>query len=311
MIKFTKKQMKKTLLCIGIILIIIFLLTNVNKNNNPKFTIIHDNLERHYQIHIPKNYNKSKTPLVIYLHGGGGNINAAYQDGLDKMSDKYNFILAIPEGTGEKKLGNIRASWNGGKWETGECCGKADDIGFILKMINEIKNNFNINDQKIYVTGISNGGLMANRVACELSDEITAIATIAPTAIISDCNPTKPISIMDIHGTADPVNPINKEEPNISVFNMPYKRMTPYQIIEKWKKINSCSNNKIIKEKNNNTKCIIYNECKNNSKVQLCIVKNMGHTYPNGSQYLPSSIIGPVSEDISFKEIWEFFEASN
>tara|TARA_Y100000310_G_scaffold340055_1_gene434618 strand:- start:751 stop:1809 length:1059 start_codon:yes stop_codon:yes gene_type:complete len=334
--KLKETMNKRILKWIGIIILAFLILGTINRMRNPistsdnnsledtqeygpgdyEFTLIHDSLTRIYKVYVPSSYDKNKqTPAVIYLHGGGGNKKSAYMDGLDKMSDKHGFILIIPEGTGEKKLGQMRASWNGGKWETGECCGNSEDVGFISKTIDEIKNNFNINDKMIYATGISNGGLMTNRVGCELANKIAAIATIAPAALMLECNPSKHPSIMNIHGTADPANPPDGSEPrgifnpeSKSDFAKPYKRMTPYQIIDSWKEINECSNNKIKGYEKGNAKCVIYDKCSGDSEVELCIVEEMGHTYPGGSQYLPSSIVGPVSYDISFDQIWNFFE---
>jgi len=283
---------------------------------NYEYSLTHNNSKRYYKMHIPASYNKdSKMPVVIYVHGGGGDMRAAYMDGLDKMSEKHNFILVVPEGTGEVKLGHMRASWNGGQWETGECCGDSDDVGFISKMIDEIKNNFSVDEKRIYATGISNGGLMTNRLGCELADKIAAIATVAPAGLISNCAPSRPISIMNIHGTADPANPIDGSEPK-SIFSeesgtsfaKSYKRMTPYQTVDAWKKINKCSDEQSVGYQKENANCVTYNECSSNSEVELCVIEGMGHTYPSGTQYFSASIVGPVSFDISFDQIWEFFQ---
>jgi len=274
------------------------------------FSLEHDGLTRTYKVHVPPSYDAdSPFPLVIYLHGGGGNADAAYSDGIDKASDKNGFILAAPEGTGEIILGKLRASWNGGEWQTGKCCGDADDVGFISKMIEEIKISFNLDESKVYAMGISNGGLMTNRLACELSDKITAIATVAPAAIPSDCNPVEPVHVIDIHGTGDKCNPFYGREPSFSFCsNVDYTRMTPEQVINKWRKINGCSDESVNGYENENAKCIIYNKCDGGAEVEFCKVEGMGHTWPSGSQYLPERNIGPVSYDISTDQIWEFFE---
>lgn len=279
------------------------------------FSIEHDGLTRKYKVHVPKNYSKNaNAPVVIYVHGGAGDMRAAYMDGMDKMSDKHGFILAVPEGTGEVKLGHLRGSWNGGKWAAGECCGNADDVGFISKMIDEIKQKFNVDEKRIYATGISNGGLMTNRLGCELADKIAAIATVAPAAVMSKCSPSRSMPVMDIHGTADPANPPDGSEPrgifkeeSGSGFAMSYKRMTPYQVVDTWKKINRCSEAGADGYQNGGAKCTIYTECAGGAEVELCMVEGMGHAWPSGSQYFPASMVGPVSYDISFDQIWEFF----
>ena len=156
---------------------------------------------------------------------------------------------------------------------------------------------------------------MTNRLACELSDKIAAIATVAPAAVESSCSPSRPISVMDIHGTADPANPPDGSEPRSifkegsgSGFAMPYKRMTPYQVVDVWKKINKCSNSQIAGYQNDRVKCVIYNDCAAGAEVELCMVEGMGHTYPSGSQYLSEKVVGSVSYDISFDQIWDFFK---
>lgn len=284
--------------------------------SDPTFYIQHDGLTRKYKVHLPRWYNrKRKLPVVIYIHGGAGDMTAAYRDGIDKFSDKYGFVLAVPLGTGKVRLGHFWGSWNGGNWETGECCGDADDVGFISKMIEQLKARFNVDENRIYATGISNGGLMTNRLACELSDKIAAIATVAPAALMSGCNPARPVPVMDIHGTADPANPPDGSESKSifneesgSVFAKSYKRMTPYQVVDAWKKINKCSDKKIAGYENGGAKCVIYNDCTGEVEVELCMVEGMGHTYPSGSQYFPAKTVGPVSYDISFEQIWEFFK---
>jgi len=283
---------------------------------DPEFSLKHGGLTRKYKVHLPKGYdNKTPYPVVIYIHGGGADMRAAYMDGLDKAADKLGFILVAPQGTGVFKLGHIRATWNGGKWATGECCGDTDDVGFISKMIDELKVKFNVDEKRIYATGISNGGLMTNRIGCELSDKIAAIAPVAGAAVESNCKPSRSMPVMDIHGTLDPANPPDGSEPrgifakdSNSPFAMSYKRMTPYQVADAWRNIDKCSPTQTVTYEKGGAKCVSYSECEQGSEVVLCIVEGMGHTYPGGTQYLTEKIVGPVSHDISFEQIWEFFK---
>ncbi|TAN62804.1 hypothetical protein EPN16_00855, partial [bacterium] len=265
-------------------------------------------LTRTYKLHVPRQYDRrEQAPVVLYIHGGGGNARSAYLDKMDKSSDKFGFILAIPEATGEIKFGELRGAWNGGAWESGECCGSADDVGFISKMIDEIKGKFNVDERRIYATGISNGGLMTNRLGCELSDKIAAIATVAPAAIPSGCKPQRPLPVMDIHGTADTCNPFYRGEPlNAICRKVDYKRMPPEQVVGRWLDINRCVKEPAVSVLNSKVTYSTYTQCKPDSEVVFVKVEDMGHAWPGGFE---SKLLGvsPVSYAISFDQIWEFF----
>lgn len=313
---------KKILLAVVFAALILMVLVLINRGRTSEkplesdltpgdhtFTLQHDGLTRSYKIHVPELYDgATAAPLVIYLHGGAGNMDSARSDGIAAYSDKYGFILAAPEGTGEKKLGKMRASWNGGTWAGGSCCTDTDDVGFISEMIDELKANLNVDPKRIYAMGISNGGLMANRLACELSDRIAAVATVAPAAVPGGCDPSKPVSVMDIHGTGDTCNPYDGSEPPFSFCaDVDYKRMAPQETVDTWLGINGCSGDPVTAYQNGDATCLSY-QCRGGSEVQLCTVEGMGHTWPSGAQYLSASMVGPVSEDMSTDQIWGFFE---
>lgn len=244
-------------------------------------------------------------PVVIYLHGGGGSIKSAYIDGLDDAADQLGFILAIPAAT-RVKWGPLASRWNGGEWAGGQCCGSADDVGFISKMIDEVTKQFHADPTRIYATGISNGGLMTNRVACELADKIAAVATVAPAALPERCAPSRPISIMDIHGTGDLCNPFDGSVPTGACGKTDYKRMSPKEVVDAWRRINGCSEGP-ARETRGSLAFSKY-PCRDNSEVLFCKVEGMGHTWPSGSQYLSARLVGPVSHEISMRDLWEFFQ---
>ena len=279
-----------------------------------EFVLAHDGIDRRYRVHVPPTCGAgAPCPVVIYVHGGGGNILSAYMNGMDSAADAHGFILAVPEGTGEVKRGQLRASWNGGAWATGACCGDTDDVGFIAKMIEKLQADFEMDARRVYATGISNGGLMTNRLACELSDKIAAIATVAPAALMSACKPGRAVPIIDVHGTADPANPPDGSEPK-GIFNedsgsgfaKAYKRMTPDQVVARWREMNQCAAESVARTERGPVKCVVHNRCAQGAEVALCMIEGMGHTWPDGLQYLPASMVGPVSHDFSFTHLWEF-----
>jgi polyhydroxybutyrate depolymerase len=150
--------------------------TTSNVRADSLHTLTYDGLERTYILHVPPSYNeRHPVPLVISLHGGGG--NAGHQrrvSDFNRLADEKGFIVVYPNGTGQRQ--DAILTWNGGA-----CCGYAmtnnvDDVGFIRALIAELSNAYAIDPKRIYVTGISNGGIMAYRLACEASDVIAAIA---------------------------------------------------------------------------------------------------------------------------------------
>ncbi|MFH1005178.1 MAG: T9SS type A sorting domain-containing protein [Bacteroidota bacterium] len=167
-------------------------------------TILHASLQRTYLLHIPPSYNSANsTPLIIGLHGGASNSWYSLEE-MSKLIAKSNssgFILVYPEGV--KFLG--MRTWNGGG-----CCGYAvssniDDVGFINALIDSLRSQYNIDTTRIYATGISNGAIMAYRLACELSHRIAAIAVVAGTLEDTHytCIPLRPVPIIQFHSVLD------------------------------------------------------------------------------------------------------------
>lgn len=275
-----------------------------------RFTLEHGGLARKYNVHLPSGYNnKNPLPLVIYLHGGGGTMKAAYEDGLDKDSDKFGFILAVPDGTGI--FPNRLHTWNGGKWDGGDCCGSAfknnvDDVGFISAMIDELEKKFNVDDKRIYATGISNGAIMSYRLACELSERIAAVAAVAPPAVPNPCPFFGSVSIMQINGTADPAVPFNGGKGG-GIIGKNFMAQSAQGIINFWLKGNDCAASQSVTYQKGDAACITYGPCGGGAEVVLCKIEGGGHTWPSGKQYMPESKVGPVSYDLSFDQIWEFF----
>ncbi len=270
----------------------------------------HDGLTRTYKVHVPPSYRAgTPAPLVLYIHGGAGNARAAYIDGMAKEADKFGFILAAPEATRAEKRGDPPTGWNGGAWAGGQCCGSADDVGFIAQMIQELEHTFAIDARRIYATGISNGGLMTNRLACELSETIAAVATVAPAGLIQSCRPARAIPVMDIHGTGDRCNPFEGGVPPLrACANVDYRRMSPHKMVSAWRAILGCSAEAIPAYEQGAASCVSYRQCQRGGEVEFCQVEGMGHVWPSGSQYVSPRLVGPVSYDISFDQIWDFFQ---
>ena len=192
-----------------------------------------------------------------------------------------------------------------------QCCGmdtSIDDIGFISKVIDQTKKDFNVDAKRVYSTGLSNGGLMSYTLACNLADKITAIAPVAPSGTPDACNPSRPVPVMHIHGTADPIAPYNGGLSGEIFGNEGHQVLPAKDVVSKWRRIDGCTSATQNTYQKGTASCVTNNQCNGGTEVTLCTVTGMGHTYPSGKQYMSVAKIGPVSSDISFDQIWEFFK---
>jgi len=154
-------------------------------------------------VRVPSSYDpETPTPLVMMLHGytsTGLELESYMQ--FAPVADEFGYIYLHPDGL-EDLLGN--QYWNA----TDACCdffGNTDDSGYLRALIEEIRLQLNVDDQRVYVGGHSNGGFMSYRMACDHSDIVAAIVSIAGATFLdpTDCSPTEPVHVLQIHGTAD------------------------------------------------------------------------------------------------------------
>ena len=159
--------------------------------------------ERPAEVHRPSDYDPTQPyPLVILLHGFGtmGWVQDVYF-GTSTIVDEKQFVLVVPDGTTNA---NGRQFWNG----TPACCGAGsgvDDVGYLRGLVDETSAEYNIDASRVYFVGHSNGGFMSYRMACEASDVVTAIASLAGATFATEeeCTPDQPVSVLQIHGTDD------------------------------------------------------------------------------------------------------------
>ena len=279
-------------------------------------TIEHDGVERTYHIYLPKNFDKATpTPLVFALHGGGGtgmNLAKVISAGtLTAAVEARNVILIVPDG--------IDKRWNDGRPGIFGNDRMHDDIGFISTIIDTMIQNYGVDSNRVYATGISNGGLMSIRLAMDLSNKIAAVAPVTAqiTKVIQSKVPEFPISILIINGEEDPLVPYNGGciagpfIPDCSRGEV----LSTQESIEKFKGYNQCVNpsetEPIIDDvPNDGTRVEIvgYKGCEQGTEVVLVKVIGGGHTWPSGEQYLPVNVVGVVSKEINASEmILDFF----
>ena len=196
-------------------------------------SIIHDNLYRSYKTYIPAIYNASQpTPLVFNFHGLTGNSTIAmWHADFRSIADTANFIIVHPQG--------LLNSSGETHWNVGQIGTSINDIDFISSLLDSLSLEYNIDYDRVYSTGMSNGAYMSYRLACELSDKIAAIAPVAGSYVsymLNSCNPTHATPVLHIHGVADS---------NTIYYGKPGVESIP-SIISYWVNYNQCDTQSVF-----------------------------------------------------------------
>lgn len=269
---------------------------------------------RTYLLYTPRSYRPgTPMPLLLAYHGGtsSGQQLLDYTH-LDRAAEAKGFIVAFPDAIGGKTP--IEHNWNDGRSTTAN---KGDDIGFTRAMIDTISKLRTVDARRIYATGYSNGAIMTQRLACEVSDRIAAFATMEGTMakdLNPRCNPATPVSILMLHGTADKFVPYNGGEVVSLVKGIV---ISAPDTIAFWTRHDQCAAKPAVVNLPNKApwdgttvQAHTYSGCQGNANVQFDIIKNGGHTWAGAkpSVFLTAAA-GKTTFDISANdEIWTFFQ---
>jgi len=170
-----------------------------NSNTEP---IIHDGIDREYFLYVPDSYDGSvAVPIVFNFHGFGGSVEEfmEYAD-LRSVAETNTFILVYPQGSCLEGSSHWNPCPNGPDNKS-----EADDFGFIEAMINQISSEYNIDLDRVYAGGYSNGGMMAYGLANYKSDLIAAVASVSGTMLNCTGSTNHPMPVVHLHGTSDDV----------------------------------------------------------------------------------------------------------
>lgn len=262
-------------------------------------TMMHGGIQREYRLYVPSIYDGSESvPLLFNLHGYGSNAvqQEVYGD-FRSIADTANFILVHPDGTNDM---TGTAFWNafGSPSET------VDDIGFISALIDTLADDYNIDLNRVYSTGMSNGGFMSYTLACQLSQRIASIASVTGTMVtfnLNACNCQHPMPVMQVHGTLDGTVPYNGNAQGFVAVE---------DLVDHWVAFNNCSTTAVetsVSDVNMTDGCtadrFVYSGGTNDASVELYRINGGGHTWPGAPV-----VIGVTNQDFSASvEIWRFF----
>lgn len=259
-------------------------------------TLEHDGAPRTYRVVVPETGACAPTPLVFDLHGLTSNpVQQAWISGLDERARTAGFVAVHPQGSGEV------ASWN-----AGTCCGAAamndvDDVGFLDAIRERLGAALAIDPRRVYATGLSNGGYLSHRLACERAEVYAAIAPVAGVLGVPRCDAARPVPVLQFHGTSDQL--------------VPYLGgglgggLSAPATMQWWAARNACGATPVVGRQQGDVVCERWEGCAGGADVELCTVTGGGHSWPGGPDLILPAL-GPTTQDIDASEvIWEFFAA--
>lgn len=265
----------------------------------------HEGRERGFIVHVPKAYRADRpAPLVLALHGGGGSMEVMAKDrlyGLVSQSEASGWIVVFPNGY--SRVAGRLATWN-----AGICCGAArdrgsDDVGFLRAVVAEVQQRVAVDPQRVFATGMSNGGMMSYRLACEASDIFRAIAAVAGTDGTTDCRPGRPVPVFHLHAKDDDRVLFNGGSGSASDTHANFVSVPA--TVDKWARLNACSGPTQTVWQRPGVTCEVRSGCADGAEVRLCVTDSGGHSWPGGRKALGGK--GSTALDAT-EEIWAFFE---
>jgi len=272
------------------------------RNEDPTRSITVGGITRTYLLHVPAPLPRdARVPLVLVFHGGGGHArNMPRFSGFDALADEQGFFVAYPE--------SFNTHWNDGRGLS-----PADDMAFIRALITQVEHANAVDPKRIYATGMSNGGFLSQRLACDLADQIAAVASVAatmPEPLVPMCKPARPISVMFIQGTKDPL--VHIEGGTVARKNG--RNISLAEATAFWTKVDQTAPGTSVELPDRvgdgtHVRKDVHGGGRQGTEVVVYTIENGGHTWPGGSQYLPAFVVGKASKNLDATQvIWEFFQ---
>lgn len=262
-------------------------------------------IERTYWLHLPASYDSARpVPLVIVLHGEDGTAKRMAQiTGFNALSDVEGFVVAYPEA--------FERHWNTGRASPEPS--QIDDVRFLSKLIDQLCVLLNIDRKQVYAAGFSGGGILVQRLGCELSSKIAAIACVAgplPKEMAEKCTPTQPVSVLMMHGTADESVPYSggRVRGPVDMYVL-----SVAETIDRWLTADGCEDRTpavttlptgIV------VRCQSYT-CSRGTAVMLYTIEGGGHIWPGRPLFGhpgPRTVSATSGDFDATRTIWEFFK---
>jgi len=284
--------------------------------------------DRPYLAFVPTGYDGGPVPVVVELHGGGGKADPTSTCPRGDVDDPLclhgvgeaeGFVTVYPNGYSPRSLLALR-TWNAGGGVGGWNCssGKScengiDDVAYLDAVLGDLSRRLNVDSSRVYVTGLSNGAAMSHRLACERSDVFAAIVAVAGSNQYStgaDCSPSRPVPVMQIHGTDDPCWTFDTS--GRACLTSQDLKLGAVESAEVWARTNGCgsgTDGPIVDDQPDRTAVQrrTWSRCDGGVEVVVLSVIGGGHTWPNGDPGL-GRIAGEISTEIDSSTVWRFMK---
>lgn len=237
-------------------------------------------VERTYRLYTPPDStNEGAVPLVLAMHGSGNSVDSFVDASeLDDAASANGFIVAYPEALG--------LLWNGGFCCTSGRGSSATDIRFLDQVITDVIATRSIDTSRVYAVGVSAGAIMAYRLGCDLAGRLAGVGAVAGAMVLDDCQPSRPLSVIAIHGTADGIVPYQGGR-IAGGATQPAPPATA--VIERWSSLVGCPSTDGAQVRGTVTTST-WTGCAEGTKVGLVTVEGGGHNWflpvygpPNGA----------------------------
>jgi polyhydroxybutyrate depolymerase len=272
-------------------------------------------LERVAHVQVPGSYKpESPPPLVLVLHGAGGNGRVSLDhNGWSAKAEKNGFVVVAPDGLPAliRAPATFRANpalWNSGQLNSRSPRAAIDDVEYIRQLLDELKIRVPYDPRRVYCCGHSNGGGMTFRLANELSERFAAVGTVAGMLAIDEPKPRKPMPTLYILGTKDPLTPIEGGQ-----VQLPWgARHNPpvAESMAKWAKALGCETQPETVSDSDGIKKQVYQSKSSGPTLTVLLIDGHGHMWPGSKSFLPETVTGPVTSKLNATDaLWDFFNS--
>ena len=288
---------------------------------------------RTFVVHLPQGYDsQQRYPVVILLHSLDQDAaEMARLTHFNELADRDSIIAVYPNalggrwnvGGGEQRPYRRGPYRRPGVWGPGypptpppergerrEGAPRNQDMQFMHRMLDRLASRYSVDTRRIYAVGLGEGGFMAIRMGCNMADRIAAVAIVAAAMPrMLNCVPSRPVSVLFMNGTDDPIVPYDGGRYKDGMLRL----LSAEDSAKEWGRLNRCTEKPTEsklpaqQEGGKDTKVFLFDGCQENAQVVLYGVKNGGHTWPGGEQYMAEKEIGKTSNALNANEtIWSF-----